>query len=165
MAPRRKSTSLAMSGGSSSSSGEERAAAARAEQPLRLRGVRKRPWGRLRGPGATVNYPDDPTPAAAASGRSSFPELSSETESSSSSPGDSPAVAAAAPPSLDLSLGLPTVLVSVAPALIQFLPLKAEHEQRVSGWCSSSSVVNDAAPAASLGLDLNLAWPAAKVVA
>ncbi|XP_062196595.1 ethylene-responsive transcription factor 11-like [Phragmites australis] len=202
MAPKSSTSPV---GGSSSGGCGERAAA---EQP-RLRGVRKRPWGRyaaeirdpvrkarvwlgtfdtpeqaaraydaaarkLRGPGATTNYPASAPPvpevAAPALRASGITVVS---ESSSSSSRDDPlavTVAVAAPPSLDLKLGLlamvaaqpymfldPTT-VALAPALVQYLLPKSEEERSDLGSSSSSSVV-DAAPAVGLGLDLNLPPP------
>ena len=49
-------------------------------------------------------------------------------------------------------------MVTVAPALLQFLPPKSDREQSFSGSSSSSSVVFDAA------LDLNLGLPAGMVM-
>ncbi|TVU43295.1 hypothetical protein EJB05_09751, partial [Eragrostis curvula] len=134
---------------------------------------------KLRGPNAATNYPDTTmtTPAAAALSESAV--LSEPSSTSSSSSRDSLA-AVAATPSLDLTLGLPasvavqlpymffdpTAAESVAPALIQFLPLKSEEEEQdESGSSSFSSAMDDdaSAPAVSLGLDLNLSWPAAVV--
>jgi len=149
---------------------------------------------RLRGPGATTNYPQAPepmalaeAPAASASASGSAVVYESSLSSSSSScsllpPQESLAavtVAVAVPPapSLDLSLALPALVAAantyqlfmdptatVTPALLQLLPPKSEEERSCSGL-SSSSVVFDAAPPVGLGLDLNLALlPPAEMV-
>jgi EREBP-like factor len=131
---------------------------------------------RLRGPGATTNYPahaqhpNAAAPAASASGSGSA--VLSEDASLSTSRESSLAVTVAvtAPLSLDLSLALPamvaaqpyqlfldpTAMVAVAPALLQFMPPKSEEEQSLSG---PSSVVFDAGSAVGLELDLTMALP------
>nr|UVC67013.1 ERF transcription factor ERF4 [Saccharum spontaneum] len=127
---------------------------------------------RLRGPGATTNYPAASEPMApAVSGSASGSAVVYESSSSSSSscsmlPESVTAAVAAPPPSLDLSLALSAsaaaantyqVFMDPTPALLQFLPPKSEEEQSCSGSLSSSSGVFDAAPPVGLGLDLNLA--------
>jgi hypothetical protein len=135
---------------------------------------------RLRGPGATTNYPaaPEPAPAPSVSGSAVLYESASSASSCSLLPESVTVAVAAAPPSLDLSLALPTAAAAqtyqlfmdptaaVTPALLQFLPPKSEEEQSCSGSSpSSSSVVFDAAaPPVGLGLDLNLALLPAEMV-